>query len=231
MRLEGSGRVELALHPGGYVRFGEEWVLVAIPRAPRGPLTLAVTGLERAPLRVGDEAVVAGGSRPPALYVGALCVDLSGLAPPFALAPPPLSPGWRTALTAALEAAPPVPPELISGLAALRKGELTEALLALAGRGEGLTPAGDDVLAGYAAWRHAEGRPEGTLIAERCSPLGLAYLRCAVRGELPEAAAAVLRAVRGGDADAARRRARGLSRWGASSGHAILWGMAAGACS
>jgi hypothetical protein len=65
----------------------------------------------------------------------------------------------------------------------------------------------------------------------RCSPLGLAYLRCAERGELPEPVAALMRAIRAGDAVVAERRARALSRWGASSGAAMLWGIAAAASS
>ncbi len=65
--------------------------------------------------------------------------------------------------------------------------------------------------------------------AERCAPLGRDYLRCAERGELPGPAAAVLSAIRAGDAPAAARRAGRLGEWGASSGAALLWGMAAGA--
>ncbi len=248
----GRGTVEFALHPGGYARLGDEWLLLAIPRAPRGPLTLLVAGLEAAPLAVSDgvEVELDVRARPAApladerrvsqpvvvqsdgrmLRAGALRVDLSRLAcPSLALVPPPLSPGWRLALTAALEAAPAAPHELSGGLAALRHGNLDPGVAALAGRGEGLTPAGDDVLAGYAGWRHACGDPV-VLDGGRCSPLGLAYLRCAERGELPEPVAAVLRAIRGADAVAAGRRARALSRWGASSGAAMLWGIAAGAC-
>jgi hypothetical protein len=57
-----AGVVEFALHPGGYVRFGEdEYVLVAHPRAPRGPLSLLVTGLHRTPLQHGDRADRVGG--------------------------------------------------------------------------------------------------------------------------------------------------------------------------
>ena len=67
------------------------------------------------------------------------------------------------------------------------------------------------------------------LAAGRCAPLGRAYLRCAERGELPQPAAEVLAAIRAGDAALAARRARGLREWGASSGAALLWGMAAGA--
>jgi len=58
------------------------------------------------------------------------------------------------------------------------------------------------------------------------SPVGLAYLRCAERGEVAEPVARVLAAVRHGDVTAARRAARALGAWGASSGAAILWGLA-----
>ena len=142
-----------------------------------------------------------------------------------------LQPGWRAALAAALDAVPAPPAELDDGLAALRLGEVADAVAALAGRGGGLTPAGDDVLAGFAAWRHRDGRAaalSGTG-AGRCSPIGIAYLRCAERGELPEPAARAMRAVRDGDVRLARIRARALSAWGASSGAAILWGIAAAA--
>jgi hypothetical protein len=84
------------------------------------------------------------------------------------------------------------------------------------------------MLAGYAAWRHAAGAPV-RLSSRRCSPLGHAYLRCAERGELPAAGERVIRAIRAGDAAAARRSARALAGWGASSGTAILWGVAAAA--
>ncbi len=239
----GSGVIELALSPGGYVRLGSAWLLLAVPRAPRGPLTLLVAGLERTPLvpgarvRIADGELVveppATGGAPAALAAAParLRIELAGaLGADVPPRPAPLRPGWRAALTAALEASPGAPLDLSAGLGALRRGELGAAVAALAGRGEGLTPAGDDALAGYAAWRHAAGAPV-TLAAERASPIGLAYLRCAERGELPDVAARLLRSIRSGEAEVARRRSRALSRWGASSGAAILWGIAAGACS
>jgi hypothetical protein len=214
--LRGEGTVELALHPGGYVRFGGGYALLAHPRAPRGPLTVLVAGLDAAPLRPGDPARV-----DEALHVGQHEIALD-VAPARTPPPEPLRPGWRTALAAALAAAPDPLPALEPGLAALRAGDLAHAVAELAGRGPGLTPAGDDVLAGHAAWR-----PGAALFAAgRASPLGLAYLRCAERGELPEPAARVLGAIRRGDAPAARRAARALGAWGASSGAAILWGLA-----
>ncbi len=68
----------------------------------------------------------------------------------------------------------------------------------LAGRGPGLTPAGDDLLAGYAAGLvlFAGRVDQARLIAERAAPrttlLSATLLRHAARGELPEPAHAFL---------------------------------------
>jgi hypothetical protein len=219
-----DGTVELAFGPGGYVRCGEKRVLLAPARSPLGPLSILVAGLARGDLAPGDAVTMGAG----ALVVGSLRIELEGARTP----PPPragaLAPGWRAALAAALAVAAPAPAELVPGLEALAAGDLGDAVAQLAGRGDGLTPAGDDALAGFAAWRWAQGSAVA-LPAGRCAPLGRDYLRCAERGELPEPAAAVLAAIRAGDAPAAARRAGGLAHWGASSGAALLWGIAAGA--
>ena len=62
--LRGEGVVEFALYPGGYVRFGDDFVLVATPRSPRGPLTVPFAGLHATPLRPGEGqlgAILTGG--------------------------------------------------------------------------------------------------------------------------------------------------------------------------
>jgi hypothetical protein len=226
LRDGASGTVELAFGPGGYVRLGDRWVLLAPARSPLGPLSVLVAGLARGDLVPGDAAAVTGD----ALLVGSLHIDMSRARD----APPPvphagsLAPGWHAAVAAALDVVAPAPAELTVGLAALAQGDLATGVAALAGRGDGLTPAGDDALAGFAAWRWTRGAAV-TLPSQRCAPLGREYLRCAERGELPRPAAAVLEAILTGDASAAARRARGLAGWGASSGAALLWGLAAGA--
>ncbi|MEA2219812.1 MAG: hypothetical protein QOJ35_2438, partial [Solirubrobacteraceae bacterium] len=139
-----------------------------------------------------------------------------------------LAPRWRRALASARDVVPVAPEELAEGLEALAAGDLGAAATRLAGRGDGLTPAGDDALAGYAAWRWAQGEPVA-LPAHGCAPLGRDYLRCAERGELPQPAARVLDAIRAGEPQLAARRARALAGWGSSSGAALLWGIAAGA--
>ncbi len=185
--LRGEGVVEFALHPGGYIRFGDDFVLVATPRSPRGPLTLVTSGLHAAPLRPGQPAWIDDG----VLSVGPHRIPLL----PTPWPRPKLGAGWRAALDVI-----PKPP------------------LVGAGVGEGLTPVGDDILAGQAFVR-GEHKGSGPL----CSPLGLAYIRCAVRGELPEVVARVLESP---DEATARRRAQAVSQWGSSSGAAMLWGVA-----
>jgi hypothetical protein len=184
--LRGEGVVEFALHPGGYIRFGDDFILVATPRSPRGPLTLIANGLHAAPLRPGDRAWIDD-----ALHVGPHTIPLT----PTPWPRPILGAGWRAALDVV-----PKPP------------------LVGAGVGEGLTPVGDDLLAGRAFVR-GEDKGPGPL----CSPLGAAYIRCAARGELPEVVARVLESP---DAETARRRAGAVAQWGSSSGAAMLWGVA-----
>jgi hypothetical protein len=212
--LHGDGVVEFALHPGGYIRFGDDFVLVATPRSPRGPLTVIAPNLHAAPLRPGDRAWIDDD----ALHVGPHTIPLT----PTPWPRPKLCAGWR----AALDVIPALPAPLAD---ALRTGDLAS----LAGRGEGLTPAGDDVLAGYAYIKgtvpftnslYIKGTgPFTNSLFRFASPLGLAYIRCAARGELPEVVARVLES---GDAATARRRAGAVSQWGSSSGAAMLWGVA-----
>lgn len=223
----GEGRVAVPLCDGAYVELRGGWLLLAPPRSPLGPLTLLVDGLPRERLAAGEQ--VLAGAR--SLEIGALRIDLTGLR---RLESEPLigprAAGAGDALRAALACRPRPHAELEEGLALLAHGHRAAAVARLAGRGPGLTPAGDDVLAGYAAWWHADGAPTALAgaAATRTTALSLAYLRCAERGELPDVAARVLGAVRAGDRAAAERAARSLDRWGATSGSALLWGIAAG---
>jgi Protein of unknown function (DUF2877) len=95
----------------------------------------------------------------------------------------------------------------------------------LAGRGEGLTPAGDDLLAGYAAalvlfhGRRNEAAALAEAAAARTTGLSATLLRHAARGELPEPAHALLE--RGDPAP--------LLCFGHSSGRCLMRGLAVGA--
>lgn len=91
----------------------------------------------------------------------------------------------------------------------------------MAGLGDGLTPAGDDILIGYVAglalFRHSEdlARHIAERAARRTTALSATLLRHAARGEVPEPVHAL---VERGDAGP-------LRRWGHSSGRHVLHGL------
>jgi hypothetical protein len=230
LRAGWSGRVELVFPRAGYVRLGAGWLMVAERGVPFGPLSLSVAEpldlldlRAEAPARVEGERLLLGGA--------AVSIESARLRRPPAPPPSCGDPGGVAEATAAvLAGCSPLPASLRPGVAALRRGRLADATRLLAGLGEGLTPAGDDVLAGYAAWRAAEGQPVTltSSAAIRFSPIGLAYLRCAERGEIPDAAAAVLAGIRLGSTSMVEAALPALHEWGTSSGAALAWGMAAG---
>jgi hypothetical protein len=227
-----TGVVELTLSAGAYLSFGPDWVLLSEHAAPFAPLSLIVSRLPGDSLSVSMPVEVRGGR----LVLGDLVVSLTRVrerrAP--ALAVPPPSRGSHAAATAAaaLSALPPAPPALRPGIESLSGGRIADGVLALAGLGDGLTPAGDDVLTGAAAVHSQFGRRDGrrmsTVAAGRASALGLAYMRCAERGELPDPGAELLAAIMRGSGSAARAAMTRVQSWGASSGTALAWGICAG---
>jgi hypothetical protein len=229
--LDGAcGEVELRVSGGAYVRLGSaDWLLLARPSAPFGPLSVAVRGLDRLPLQPGAPARVIRDR----LVLAADAVTLERMrvrrGTPI-VAPSPRSadlPAMRRAAAAAHTRLPNPPAALLPGLAALTAGRVREAVSLLAGLGEGLTPAGDDVLAGYAAAHLTLAAPVALspAAAGRSSALGLAYLRCAERGDLPEAGARLLTAICRGSVTAAQVSASRLRSWGRTSGAALGWGI------
>jgi hypothetical protein len=209
--------------------------MLAGPAAPFGPLSLVVDGLEAALDRLvaGSPVLVVPG-RSLVLEGASISLERTRTRAMITLDDGVVAsaPAVRAAAAVARAALPELAPAIASGVAALADGLLPEGVRALAGLGEGLTPAGDDVVAGYAAAVFALGRrtptPISVLAGARAAPLGLAYLRCAERGELPDAAARLLLAIRRGSPAGVEAGLSGLHTWGASSGSAIAWGMIAG---
>jgi hypothetical protein len=230
--LDGSaGVVELMLSGGAYVRLGSsEWLLLTGPDAPFGPLSLVVDRLDRLELQPGAPAHVAGTKL--VLADRALsCERVRVRCATVARRSHAQTGAIAAAADAALAEIRRPPSSLSGGIAELASRREVDAVRSLAGLGEGLTPAGDDVLAGFAAGRLALSLPLAPgpalsmLAAGRSSALGLAYLRCAERGELPDAAARLLDAICRGSAAAARAAVSALRSWGASSGAALALGI------
>ncbi len=122
------------------------------------------------------------------------------------------------------------PPATVAEFAAahLSRGRIDADTAAhLIGRGDGLTPLGDDVLAGWLALHRAAGVPTDDVddvvrrFASRTTLLSATLLDCAVHGEVIPEYAAWVRALGTPDAPA---RARALRTVGASSGAGLLHG-------
>jgi hypothetical protein len=131
----------------------------------------------------------------------------------------------------------PDPARLRSLAAALGSGPDELIASALLGRGEGLTPSGDDILAGYLlAARCFDLDVTGlageiwTTAATRTTALSAALLRHAVAGECAPEVAAVLRGLAGaGSAPGWLRAVEALRAVGHSSGPALGQGIVAAA--
>jgi hypothetical protein len=98
----------------------------------------------------------------------------------------------------------------------------------LVGRGDGLTPLGDDVLCGWLAAHRAAGVPTDDVDdavrrhLPRTTTLSAALLECALAGEVPDLVAAYFRCLGTPRADAARKALEGL---GHSSGLGLAHGI------
>ncbi len=135
----------------------------------------------------------------------------------------------RSALAAAPYARPAA--QAMGWLQQRNFAELTRCILGL---GPGLTPAGDDALAGLLVSAAAGGKlfDGGWLVdpqtARRTSLISLAFVRCAAAGQAIAPVHDVLMAGAAGEATACRAACAELGTVGATSGADIAFGMRAG---
>ncbi len=220
------GRVEGVFDTGFYVSGPSEAVFAVLgPRGWAGPLHLLVEALSALPAP-HTEVTVAGGL----LDAGPVrvCVDAERRWAPR------LPERVSVAPTAWHGIAGPVEPELVpvweEVTGDVRRGDLAAAVGRLQGRGTGLTPSGDDVLAGILLVCTMTPSRRGSLArlarSARTTDLSRAYLRWAAAGQSIEPAHALLDAAAAGDRHAMGRAARSLAAVGATSGRALAAGLA-----
>lgn len=220
-QVSGTGQVLHAGRQALYVGFGDRVVGVAARGAVQVPAAIA-TALPRLPdVPVGSAADVVDA----VLHVGGLAVSLDRL---VATDVPDLRGSAAGLLAEALPDPSAVRDQLPSdALAALARGDAT-AVSQLVGRGDGLTPVGDDVLSGWLVAARACGRDAtevGRTVrqhARRTTTLSATLLADAVEGTcLPELRAVLLALkARHGVADAVGR----LAAVGHTSGAGMLLG-------
>ncbi|MEA2686653.1 MAG: hypothetical protein QOE93_1848 [Actinomycetota bacterium] len=211
------GRVVARFAKAAYVQVGDGLVAVTRPGVARGPIHLV------AALPAGDEVV---------FDLGRARVWRGPLPPPPALA------ASAGAIVTALAAAPasslhdPVyAPRMTTALAALAGDDLDAVAAALGGLGPGLTPAGDDALAGILMARRARRGAvvEDDLVAVadtvRTNALARAFLLWAGRGQCIEPVHDLLMS---DDVAGATRAVTALAAVGHSSGADLAWGLRVG---
>ncbi|TNM40416.1 DUF2877 domain-containing protein [Nocardioides albidus] len=206
----GSSALRALLHgpavPGGVVHAGRRAVYAELPTGVVGvlargavhvPCAIATTLPDLPEVAVGDPAVVGDGL----LRIGPLRVAVTRLVS-FAVPRLASAPALDELLLADLSPArDQLPADALDLLAAGDPG----AVPILVGRGDGLTPVGDDVLAGWLVATRAHGGDPSAVAAAvearlpRTTSLSAALLRHAVAGE---AIAPFRAALATGDADA-----------------------------
>ena len=226
LRAAADGPVPV-LHRGPlavYVDVGGWCVGVVAVGAARVPCGLRTTGLamDQGVACESGAAYVSGGT----LHLGSRALPISRIVGTYVP---------RVRREVVLEKATPVtveatPPATVAGFAVqhLADGRIDASVAAdLLGRGEGLTPLGDDVLAGWLALHRAAGvaTPEVDEVVgtarERTTLLSATLLDCATHGEVLPEYAAWLRSLGTADEPA---RVRGLHAVGSTSGAGLHLG-------
>lgn len=224
-----------------YVAVGDGLVALVAPGVHPGPVHLILdappprpspgAGVEiaRGGLFVGEEWIGTAGARtwsgslPPAESVAGSAEAIARAASGSADRSPLLAAPFHDAASAAREL--------------LDEGRLTEAGRLLAGLGPGLTPSGDDALAGIVfalrASRGPDAEPEASDLAGLVTsgPLSRAFGLWAARGQALAPAHELVRAAVAGDDISASSSAWALAAIGETSGSdfllGLIWGLAA----
>ncbi|MED7824829.1 oxamate carbamoyltransferase subunit AllH family protein [Streptomyces chiangmaiensis] len=231
----GAGTVHSVYAKAVYLRFPQGLVALTGPGVARGPLHLRCSALPA--VAAGDRVVTTGTG----LQVRRAWISLA--CPTWRPLPPPAG-DLLAHRAVGVDATAHVPPSLLltggfGGLdhqvsQYLRAGDLSPLARLLGGRGPGLTPSGDDVLAGVflvarALWG-AAGQPHLVALAGtvRTNDIAAAFLAWAARGRLIEPAHTFLDAVADGQVTRARTAVDTLLTFGQSSGQDLVSGLARG---
>ncbi|MGH9038630.1 MAG: DUF2877 domain-containing protein [Acidimicrobiia bacterium] len=234
LAVPGPGHVVAVYRRAAYLRLPGGIIALVAPGVPRGPLWVGGAGEAslrlRLPVTVGQgwlevegRTLPVGGAEiwwgplPDPLHLRsglALAAEVLAGGSASALLEEPWRPGWHRAESA------------------LHAGELRMTATVLGGLGPGLTPAGDDALAGILLARHALGDGGGELLDVAGSvvttDLSRALLRWAAEGQSVEPVHDLLMAVAAGDRPGALSTVARIASLGASSGADLLLGLRLG---
>lgn len=222
----GSGRVAATFSKAAYLRLPGGLVALTTPDVPSGPIhARGRIPLDR--LAAGDRVTVEDG----VVGSGPVSVDLAGATVWAGRLPgrTDLAPGRDLALDL-LDAVPTALADRVytervrRAVARLERHDLAGAVGVLCGLGPGLTPAGDDALAGVLLVAQQRVDVE----AARTNDIARAFLAWAARGQSIEPVHRFLVAVAEGDRTGAGAALGSLVRFGHSSGADLAYGLRLG---
>jgi hypothetical protein len=221
-----TGRVEGVFGGGFYVSGPSQTVFAVLGRRSwPGPLHLVVDTMAVLP-SAHDRVRVVGGE----LVAGPLRVRLDGSSRWAPRLPERLDPDPAAWHDVAPGAAADLTPVWDAVTGDVRRGDLSVCFRRLQGRGDGSTPSGDDVLAGILLVAAIDPANRDALaylaLAARTTRLSRAFLRWAAAGQSIQPAHALLDAAASGDRAGMHRAAASLAAVGATSGRALLAGLA-----
>jgi hypothetical protein len=233
-RADGQARVLAAFAKATYLCApAGGMVVLTAPGVPRGPLHVPLAELPH--LASGERvAVVDGGLLIEGTQWYSTAAPWRGIVPDrgaLRAAQPLAADLLRSVPTPELM----VPGNLLDTTEALvRQGDLARVAGFIGGRGTGLTPVGDDILAGllFAAW--LQGDPAGRAGLRRVArlsqtnPIAAAYLDAAAGGQSIAPVHDLSGALAAGDTRAARLACAETAQFGASSGDALCYGVLLG---
>ena len=212
----GTGTVAAVFAKAAYLRLPAGLVALTSREVPPGPI-YARGDFPLHRLTAGDTVTVdlscttlwQGTTLSPERLATGPALDVLAGAPPSALADPAYEPR-RTCAERCVD-----------------RGDLDDAVDALAGLGPGLTPAGDDALAGILLLLGAHDRAAAVAAADRArtNDIARAFLAWAARGQSIEP---VHRLLSAGDAAGASAALAELLRFGHSSGADLAFGLRLG---
>jgi len=221
----GAGAAEVL--SAGEVRALAAFAAALYVESPAGVAALIAPGVQAGPIHAGLDG------RPPRAAAGdAVAVELAGMRPWTGWLPEPAA--LRAATPLVLEVLTPLAersavPELraSAALAALDGDDLPSVAAAVGGAGPGLTPAGDDALAGLLlALRALGGNPQVDLArVVATTAISAAFLSWAARGQSLQCVHDLLTAAAAEDAGATHSAARVLGAVGHTSGCDIALGI------
>jgi hypothetical protein len=218
-----AGSVIASLARAAYVDVAGHVLALVTRAAPPGPLHASVDRLPR--LRVGERVEIEPGTVRVGSATWSLATATHWRAPAVdGVRLATFGPQGAAALTIADRS-------VLAGepLRGLLTAGCDVAVPALCGRGPGLTPAGDDVVAGMFLVRALTGCDRSEMVAHARAapthPIGRAFLAAAASGECIEPAHRLLGALADRDAAAVDRWQDVLAGVGASSGCDLVLGM------